>query len=231
MNDLKKNLNSSDPNIQDQAVQKGIKQVFDKKLRAELANDLQMEYGIQKEEPIATEAKIEMKPKGKVISMRKWMAIAASLLILVFAYQWFMTSGPSIQEQTNIYAFAEQPIHPGAVKGGETLSENYTQALVAFNEGNWKSAFEGFKSQVPMTAETAYYAALSAFQLKNYPETINLLTNNVPEESVYGQERKWYLATALILNNQVAEGKKILLQIKSGEWKYAEAQLLLKSKD
>ncbi|MBK8392847.1 MAG: hypothetical protein IPL23_27855 [Saprospiraceae bacterium] len=125
-----------------------------------------MEYGIQKEEPIATEAKIEMKPKGKVISMRKWMAIAASLLILVFAYQWFMTSGPSIQEQTNIYAFAEQPIHPGAVKGGETLSENYTQALVASNEGNWKSTFEGFKSQVPMTAETAYYAALSAFQLK-----------------------------------------------------------------
>ncbi|MBK8392848.1 MAG: hypothetical protein IPL23_27860 [Saprospiraceae bacterium] len=53
----------------------------------------------------------------------------------------------------------------------------------------------------------------------------------MPEESVYGQERKWYLATALILNNQVAEGKKILLQIKSGEWKYAEAQLLLKSKD
>ncbi|MBK8389025.1 MAG: hypothetical protein IPL23_06925 [Saprospiraceae bacterium] len=111
MNDLKKNLNSSDPNIQDQAVEKGIKQVFDKKLRAELANDLQMQYGLQKEEPIAPEAKIEMKPKGKVISMRKWMAIAASLLILVFAYQWFMTSGPSIQEQANIYAFAEQPIH------------------------------------------------------------------------------------------------------------------------
>ena len=231
MNDLKKNLNSSDPNIQDQAVQKGIKQVFDKKLRAELANDLQMQFGLQKEEPMATEAKIEMKPKGKVISMRKWMAIAASLLILVFAYQWYMASGPSIQEQANIYAFAEQPIHPGAVKGGETLSENYTQALVAFNEGNWKSAFESFKSQVPMTTETAYYTALSAFQLKNYPEAINLLTNNVPEESVYGQERNWYLATALILNNQVADGKEILSQIKTGEWKYAEAQLLLKAKD
>jgi len=57
------------------------------------------------------------------------------------------------------------------------------------------------------------------------------LTNNVPEESVYNQERKWYLATALILNDQVAEGKEILSQIKTGEWKYAEAQLLLKSKD
>ncbi|MFZ1790001.1 MAG: CDC27 family protein [Saprospiraceae bacterium] len=231
MNDLKKNLNSSDPNIQDQAVQKGIKQVFDKKLRTELANDLQMQYGLQKEEHIASVGQFEMKSKGNVISIRKWMAIAASLLILVFAYQWFMASGPSIQEQANIYAFAEQPVHPGAVKGGETLSDNYTQALVAFNEGNWKSAFESFKSQVPMTAETAYYTALSAFQLKNYPEAINLLTNNVPEESVYGQERNWYLATALILNDQVAEGKEILSQIKTGEWKYAEAQLLLKAKD
>ncbi len=135
---------------------------------------------------------------------------------------------PGLAEQAEIFAMAEAPIHPGLTKGANDVESMMREAISAFNNENWSKATETFGSINPATQESIYYQALSLFKNEKYEEAIQLFNNDDLSDSVYAEEVKWYLGLAYILNGNLEAGTDVLKRINSGEWKYEEAQKLLK---
>ncbi|WP_350284810.1 tetratricopeptide repeat protein [uncultured Croceitalea sp.] len=195
-----------------------VTQQMNAELRQRLAHTLKEEHGIRRE--------MEQK-KGKIKYLNYMLAIAASITVLIALvfYPNGVDDSPQVLAQQYL---SEQPLsHPGTFKGATVVDEQRTQAIVAFNQGDFTKAIEHFEALTAPTAEDTYYLGLAHLKKGDYSRAITLLTENKTEGKRFVQEARWFLGLAYLTQNNTKNAVKELKAINKDEWKYDEAQSLL----
>lgn len=200
----------------DQLIKQGVNHILNEDLRKEFEQDLKDQFGIHPNPG-----------KRKVLPLKSIISIAASLAILVTLF--FLLDNPSSQDLALQYS-QESMVHPGATKG--VSQEDImirTEAIRLYNNQEYREAYEKFTTLPESTEQDILFAGIAAVKAQAYDDAILLLSSpEIGASSVYREEFRWYLALAFLLNNQELRASDLLNQIEPDDWKYADAQKLLK---
>jgi len=175
----------------------------------------------------------EKKSKGKVISMRPWLA-AASIALLVGIGSWmFLFNSPNINsEQLYLTNFSpyENVVHP--IERGNQMEDLLSRAFTAYEDEKYEEALTFFKD-LNVKQNDAYidfYEAIVLMQLNRHEESIPLLKNYIKNNGELKDRAHWYLALAHLKLDDVSNSKKQLEKlIQLGSFKKAAAKDLLEN--
>lgn len=171
--------------------------------------------------------------KARVVGMR-WLAIAASFLVLVSAGFWFLNreaTSPAELFAANFEVYRP----PVNIRGGdENAQVIWEQAKAAYANGDFEKAAKGFEEAIEKNAQVAY---LSQFYLG-----ISLLANHSSDsqkaiaafdevlnlDNDYREQAMWYKGLALLNLNDVESAKSIFKEIVDNQWfNYKKARAIL----
>lgn len=174
------------------------------------------------------EAKVvEMKPVKR--SGRSWLAIAASVLLLL-AVGWYvlqMNAGgsPAQIAMANFepYDNIAQPFERGSTE--ESLQAD---AYRAYEAGDYATAERGFAA-LPDDGKRPFYLGQSLLAQEKFAEAEAVFLRLVTSDSPFRQESEYYLALAQLAQGDTAAAKAKLTNIVSDEQhlSYTEARKLL----
>lgn len=224
-NNLDDDLNGVNEQQVEDALSKAFVQVMYKNQKTKYSNVLRDKYGVHEKEVPNTRDK---KPSANY-SMR-WLIALIIIAILGGAY-YFSTQKNNMSKEimiVNQYALNDVYKHPGNIKGSN--EQDLINAIQSYNTKDYKTALEFFDNASSQTIETKFYSAMCNFYLKKYDVAAEKLSNVSLQKSVYEQEVKWFLGIALILDNKIDQGKKVLETIQPSDWNYEKAQKVLSLK-
>jgi len=178
--------------------------------------------------------------EAKVIGFpfRKMLSIAAAILVLVVAY--FVISPNLNNAQENLFASNFEPYkmvlnQRSLVPNPETewMRPAVNKAISAYNAKDYAEAsklFQNLSTKTPDANAFQIYAAISELSLGHSDKAIAILEKLVEiAPPLFIEQSRWYLSLAYLQKEDYAAAKSQLQQIKSGAFKYAEAQKMLKS--
>jgi tetratricopeptide (TPR) repeat protein len=174
------------------------------------------------------------KMKTRTINFRRIITIAATVLLFVMAYQFFFSSGGSISNE-QLFADNFQPYQ--MLLSQRTLSEEekdviLENAISAYTKGDFQDASKAFQELVqndPEDISYQFYLAVANLGAENNEVAITTFTEIITaENNPFKEQSQWYLALAYLQNENTENAKKSLKEIQSGQFKYAEAQQILK---
>ena len=173
--------------------------------------------------------------KKRTLSILRVTSIAASIAFLLFAAFYLLDFGAQKDPLTLAEAMVNEQLfeHPGNTKSLQNVAELRSTAEDAYNQKQYRKAIQAWQqiiSENGASAEDRFYLGLAYLYNQQYGNAIQELENKPSAETdQFIQERQWFLALAFILNQQNEKAKTILNQIQVQDWKYQEAQELLKS--
>lgn len=178
---------------------------------------------------------------AKVFTLRRVLAMAASVALLIVALVFFSQSAPN----TNLLAQQNFEIYPdqltarleasGAVSGNEDSRPFLEAAMVAYKNGNLLNAkqnLELVKEKVDkrdyLTILTDFYLAQIALSEQQYESAIDLL-NPLAKESGLPIETavNWYLALAHLGNSDKKAALPLLKKIPADDRNATKAKALI----
>lgn len=191
---------------------------------------LSQEHDFKREAGTATDSR-----PGRRIYL--WAASAAAAIILFLLWMFGPLSTSVTYEQlADNYIQEEFYENLEESRGEQDVEQLNMQAISAYNQKDFQTAisyYETIINQGQAHDRHYFFLGLSYLYVDQYDQAIeNLL--RVPElnaESKFIKEHRWFLALAYLKNGQPEEGRPLLLAIQSTDWKYREAQLLLKAID
>jgi hypothetical protein len=219
MNNLFLDLNNTNEEIQENAVKKSVRQLIDREFKKELMHDLDLKHSIRKNTT-------RQETETKIFSLA-WHKVVAASLIFVLASIFFFKNTSSF-EMAQQYASTDIVKHPGLTKGVANNTMNITEAIKAFNEGNWIAAENLFEANASQDIASKYYQALACFYNKDYTKAISLMSDKKFKNSVFNQEVNWFLTLSYILSNNKKMAKEVVAGMKIEDWKYNEAFKMVK---
>ena len=108
-------------------------------------------------------------------------------------------------------------------------SSNSVPGIEDYTSGDFAKAIETF-SMAPQSDTIQFYLGLSYVEVSNYAlAKVSLQT--IPESSIFYPQKQWYLALIHLKGKNEVEAKKLLSQIKPGDYKYKESQTILDQLD
>ena len=178
--------------------------------------------------------KKEQKGVARTINFRRIIAIAATVLLLVMTYQFFFSGGGSMSNE-QLFADNFQPYQMLLSQRGISEGEKdlvLENAVLAYSKGNYQSAassFQQLSQNDPNDISFQFYLAVAQLGAKENDASISLFQNIISTEGhPFKEQSQWYLALAFLQNNNMESAKKSLDEIQSGQFKYKEAQQILK---
>ncbi|MEM9361457.1 MAG: tetratricopeptide repeat protein [Bacteroidota bacterium] len=195
-----------------------VTQQMNAELRQRLAHTLKEKHGI---------IRSAERGNGKIKYLNYMLAIAASITVLIALVFYPNWAGDSPQVLAQQY-LSEQPLsHPGTFKGATVVDEQRTQAIVAFNQGDFTKAATHFNALEAPTAEDRYYLGLAYLKNGDYEQAVPLLVESKTKGKRFTQEAQWFLGLAHLALGNTESAINELKAIGKDEWKYKEAVSLL----
>lgn len=153
---------------------------------------------------------------GKVVqgSFKKWLAIAASVIILVTAGIYFLSSGKTSPEK--LYAqFANHDALNIQLRGNKTdsLAQN---AAIAFNKRSYAEALpllEQYISLQPDDIQMKFSLAVSYLETGNYNAADTIFSNIASGPTAYAATAQWYMALSALKQNNIVKCRTTLNSI------------------
>ncbi len=206
-------------------LKQGVRAVLKNEQKDKWTETLERDYGISK-------LKNKKSVTIKYLGYYKMIAVAASLMLLVYVGQSVIATQQSPESLAMSYLESESMLHPGLTKGISTTNqENRQAAIKAFDAGNYKEAVGQFGRISDPTIEDRFYKGLSLFYNKEYKKSIDTFESLSQMDSIYAQEINWYKSMAHVLSGEMEAAKKTLSLIAKEDWNYGKAITLLKSMD
>lgn len=200
-------------------IQRALKAHLDKENQGKWDHLLATEHGITR-----STAK-----RRKLRSWRQAVAVAASIALILAITFLLVQGGPEPVELAVNMIETESIMHPGSSKGeltGETVSP---EDIVAFNSGEYSAYISSAESGSLNSLYDQYYLALAYMKEGNYDKATELFQALSRDPGTLRQEVRWYHAISAIAGGDIESGRKLLTSIQPEEWKYADAQAMLKS--
>ncbi len=181
----------------------------------------------------------EAAPKGKIqpFNFRRVIAIAATVLLVVFAYQFFFSGDETISNE-QLFADNFQPYQmllnqrDISTEEKNVLLEN---AISAYTKGDFQTASTAFRQLAqndPANISYEFYHAVAELGAENSDSAIGLfrklLIAGLRIIHLWNKVR-WYLALAYLQKGDKKNAVNLLKEIQSGQFKHAEAQQILKA--
>ena len=216
-------INGSEEDRED-ALKKAVRAQLDKEFRSELEADLNKEHGITRSHPPT---------KARVLPFSiKALSIAASFIILIGAALWLIPFNSSSVEMLANKYIQEPFLHPGMTKGASDANDNRRLAIESFNAQNYASAIKFYQMLGEnQSTEDKFYLGLSLLKTSQSDKSCSIFQGLSDQNSGYQEEVRWYLSLCLLLSNRSEDAKAVLDSFQSGDWKYSEAQRLLRKLD
>lgn len=166
---------------------------------------------------------------GKVVQMQprhRWMAVAASVLLLAIAGWWVMQQG---QPDVNVLYAEFESVHPTTALGNiktelDNASRNdmvasWKPALVKAMQGypNNVTSLETHTAEYPEDKLARFYLAQAYLQNNNFKKAEDLmleLKNNPPDTEKAAVD--WYLALTHLKQGKIGKAKKLLNELAVG---------------
>lgn len=174
----------------------------------------------------------ESKSSGRVVRfsfIKKVAAAAAIVLFSVLAWNSFNTNPATSQE---LFASNFEPYKMVlSQRSTKENSELLNEAISNYSIGDFAKAEEQFAELAAANSANLQpimkmYQGVSALAVGHY-ETAILNLKTLLNEPQYQQQATWYLGLAYLGKNDSAKAKKRLEEIKSGQFKFQDAQKIL----
>ena len=183
--------------------------IFKKNGREELKKRLQyLEKNIQTEQPIEQTSSAKVRPINRMV----WLAVAATLLLLMGLFWW----NTSTTNSTELFAQHFKPypnIIAPIVKSQTPSTTKYELAFQKYEQGKYQDAIVLLEKV--NTEEGRFYLAISHLANENEKQAITLLDDLVKEPSNrFYEASQWYLALAYLKTDEVDKAADILDLIK-----------------
>lgn len=175
------------------------------------------------------------KESAKIVNFnfRRILTIAAAVTLLIIGYQWFSNSNLSSEE---LYAanFETYPmlLNQRSVDKNVTNLESYNNAITNYTTGQNQEALAAFEKLIitqPDNITYQFYQANLLLSEEKAAEAIpifqKILSGNYP---LFEEQARWYLALALLQNNEKENAKALLEKIQPEQYKAKEANKILK---
>lgn len=190
---------------------------------------------------VKEEAEPSKEKKANVFTLRRVLAMAASVALLVAALVFLVqpTTDVSLLAQQNFEVYPDQLTArleaSGAVSGNETLVPILQEAMTAYKNGdltNAKQNLESFKEKTSkrdyLTILTDFYLAQIALSEQQYEKSISLLSPLAKESGLPIEAAvNWYLALAHIGQSEKATALTLLKKIPATDAFATKAQNLI----
>ena len=160
---------------------------------------------------LASGQKSNPTPKSVSPFSLSWYHIAAAILILLVPL-WLLLNQNSDPESLFDQYFTPYPDVFSLRNGDSSLDSLLQMGLHAYNLQEYKAATETFMAlyEIGETQEAVvFYLAMSHLGQKEGKAAIPLLQSILPE-SAFSEAAEWYLALALLLEQQIPEAKQQL---------------------
>ncbi|MEO1514752.1 MAG: hypothetical protein AAFV95_07060 [Bacteroidota bacterium] len=172
------------------------------------------------------------KPSRSIFSIRSIIGIAALLAIGIFTYTFLQ---PGTKDASELYAQHYEPyqllLEDRSTSPGQPNAQDLQQAIRAYQQANYPEAarlFAALQQQAPDNPTYAFYAALCALSTGQSQQAIDELSRLQSGDHLLVEQSRWYLALAHLQAENVTAAKAVLSQIENGQYKYQQAQRLLK---
>lgn len=176
----------------------------------------------------------DQKVKPRTINFRRIIAIAATVLLMVVAYQFFFPGSGAISNE-QLFADNFQPYQMLLSQRNlsqEEKNEVLENAISAYTKGDFQNASEAFlklSENDPNDISYQFYHAVATLGAKDNDTSIKLFRKIIAAENhPFKEQSQWYLALAYLQKGETKSVEKSLKKIQSGQFKYAEAQQILK---
>ena len=179
----------------------------------------------------------EKKGEGKIVRMnfRRVLAIAASLALLIIAWQFFFSNSNELNSD-KLFADHFEPYQ--MILNQRSTSDDTHESTALLNTGIKQYAAGDFAGS-SIAFRQLMDAELSNISFQFY-YALSLLGNNEPNnaipvlekimdtpEHLFLEQSRWYLALAYLQNNEKEKAVNILHKIKEGEYKFLEKEKLI----
>jgi len=152
--------------------------------------------------------------------------IAASLLVLVVT--WIIYFNDGSEEQ--LFADNFQP-YPDVVSVRGETSTTFTKGMKYYSSGKYELAIKNLNIEASSDnhfVEGAFYSGISLLALNKGNEAIGKFEKVIDRKTRFLPQLRWYLGLSYLLNSEIEKAKDIFIQIESGDYKFEDAQDLLK---
>ena len=176
----------------------------------------------------------EVKPTNRLKYIRGMVLMAASFLLLFFAYQTYFSASQELEP--NLFAANFEPYKMILSERSELNDSTnivvLNRAITAYRNQDYAAGatiFQSLQNQYPKIIAYHFYKALSllgngetAAAIEAYEQILKTPKHFFTEQS------EWYLALAYLQKGDEAATKTQLQKIKEGAFQYSEAQAILK---
>jgi tetratricopeptide (TPR) repeat protein len=174
----------------------GVKDPKTEEMRDFIANALDSSIS----EPVKSIDNIEIKNSGRNLFIRY---VTLSVAALIGAFILIRTLLPSSDPDKlfNTYYKPFDAVSPVTRSMNVSATDKYSSAIENYKTGNYQKAAVIFSSAFrddPSVNSTKFYLGLSQLALKNYDQSIDLLTKVTNDSGEFGKEARWYLGLSYL---------------------------------
>lgn len=182
----------------------------------------------QRLERITTDYHATTKKTRKLAISWRWVAVAASILLLIFAY-FVIPKSETPQDLYTAY-YEAYPINFGSRDEGNAA---IIQAEQYYSNAQFESAIPALEQAYQSTQDTKYILAkgISEMEAGRFSTAIGTLTPLIEQQDIlYQKQAIWYVALSYLKTENYDQAKSMLRQLAADEraYKNEEAQELLK---
>jgi len=159
---------------------------------------------------------------------KKWLAVAAAVLVIIFGAVYFLSPGKSSAEK--LYAeFAQPPALNIQMRG--TATDSLAQkAAAAFNSKNYSEALpliRAYIEQQPHDIQMTFSEAICYLETGKYKEAERRFLAFLISQTAYAETAKWWLALSSLKQNDYSKCRDTLNLITQTSPYYTRAKELL----
>ena len=161
------------------------------------------------------------------ISFKKWLAIAASLIVIIAIGFYFLSGKPSAEK---LYAQYAQHDALNIQLRGNAADSIKDKAAAAFNNKDYSTALpllESSLQQQPADAPIQFSLAICYLETTKYNEAEKIFLQMEAGQSAYADAAKWYLALTALKQNDLVKCRSRLNSIASSSAYYTKAKELM----
>lgn len=168
--------------------------------------------------------------KTKPGSLGKWVALAASILLLIGVSFYIFQPKESYEQQLFSTYFSPR-VHPDAPVRGESvmnLNEVESKAMYSYEAEDFKMAvnhYEVLVREYPKNSKHALFLSISYLGINNAEKAINVLSRLDIVDENYKSDIAWYLALAYLKNNEKNAARIILEGLAKEDCFYTESAI------
>lgn len=162
-------------------------------------------------------------------SFKKWLAVAASLVLLISIGLYFLF--PARQSTEKLYA--QYAVHDvlNIQQRGNTTDSLAAEAAIKFNDKQYSEALpllQQYLQQQPDDIQVRFSLAICHLETGDYAAGEKIFSATAAGQTAYADAAKWYLALTALKQKGIAQCRNYLESIPKTSSYFARAKDLLK---